>query len=306
MTIGGGEVVDVHPRYHRRFHDQVLASLEVLSAGAPEEIILAALAKRSLTRASSTGSRSVHISPGLEMAELIKQSNLPDDVTQQTLETLLSEGRVRKVGPFWFAQHIWESLAEEAIRLVKEQHQQYPLRSGLSKEEWRSRLNLSSKMAAEVFALLQTEGRLETVSESVIGARHATSTTGSILRLPGFTPGFTPDQQRLVTQLLQRFRSSPYTPPGRSDVEALVGSEILAALIEQGQLVKLGDGVLFLRETYDEALTKLTSYLQVHGKMTAAEARDLLGATRKYILPLLEHMDALRITRRIGDERVLI
>ena len=85
----------------------------------------------------------------------------------------------------------------------------------------------------------------------------------------------------------------------------MVGTEVLGALIEQGQIVKIGDGVLFLRETYDEAIATLIQYLREHGKMTVAEARDVLGATRKYILPLLEHMDALKITRRMGDERVL-
>jgi len=87
-----------------------------------------------------------------------------------------------------------------------------------------------------------------------------------------------------------------------------VGAEVLASLIEQGQLVKLGgssDALLFLRESYEEAIAKLVAYLQEHGKMTAAEARDVLGTTRKYILPLLEHMDERRITRRIGDERLL-
>jgi selenocysteine-specific elongation factor len=81
----------------------------------------------------------------------------------------------------------------------------------------------------------------------------------------------------------------------------------VGALIEQGTLVKVGnaaDVVLFLRESYDEALARLLAYLREHGKMTAAEARDVLGTTRKYILPLLEHMDERRLTRRTGDERV--
>jgi len=84
---------------------------------------------------------------------------------------------------------------------------------------------------------------------------------------------------------------------------------VLAALIEQGTLVKLGssvDAVLFLRESYTEAVAKLVVYLREHGEMTAAEARDVLGTTRKYILPLLEHMDERRITRRMGDVRVLL
>ena len=114
-------------------------------------------------------------------------------------------------------------------------------------------------------------------------------------------------RQQQVERLLRMFRESPYTPPGRSESEAIVGSEVLASLIEQGMLVKLGsssDTVLFLRESYEEAIAKLVAYLQEHHKMTAAEARDILGTTRKYILPLLEHMDERHITRRVGDERI--
>jgi selenocysteine-specific elongation factor len=79
-------------------------------------------------------------------------------------------------------------------------------------------------------------------------------------------------------------------------------------MVEQGILVKLGgaaDPVLFLRETYDEAVERVIAYLREHQTITAAEARDLLGTTRKYVVPLLEHLDERRITRRLGDQRVL-
>jgi len=128
---------------------------------------------------------------------------------------------------------------------------------------------------------------------------------GGFIRLPEFTPHFTAQQQQQVAVLLRKFRENPYSGPGRAEAEAIVGAEVLAALVEQAQLVKLGDGVLFLKETYDEAVAALVAYLREHNKMTAAEARDILGTTRKYILPLLEHMDTIKITRRIGDERIL-
>jgi selenocysteine-specific elongation factor len=60
-----------------------------------------------------------------------------------------------------------------------------------------------------------------------------------------------------------------------------------------------------LRETYNEAVTRLLTYLHEHSTMTAAEARDVLGTTRKYILPLLENLDELHLTRRQGDQRIL-
>ena len=246
------------------------------------------------------GAKSLHGLVGYELAEIAKQSNLSQDVTLQTLETLLSKGRVRKIGMLWFAQTVWETLKEESVRLVSEQHRQYPLRSGLSKEEWRTRLNLPPKMASEIFLVLQEEGQLAEVVSS-------TGTSGGFIRIPGFVPEFNTIQQQQVERLLRMFRESPYTPPGRSESEGIVGSEVLASLLEQGRLVKLGsssDSVLFLRESYEEAIAKLVAYLQEHHKMTAAEARDVLGTTRKYILPLLEHMDERRITRRVGDERI--
>jgi selenocysteine-specific elongation factor len=296
-TIGGGAVVDVQARYHRRYQAAILNRLATLEHGAPEELVLATLDRRTrLAHSSNTVAKGQAFKgySGYELAEIVKQSNLSQDVTQQTLETLLHEGRVRRIGAAWFAQPVWDAVVEETVRLLSEQHRQYPLRGGLSKEEWRTRLNLSPRMAAEIFITLQAEG---IVAE-------ATSTGGSI-RLPDFVPSFSKAQQQQVEQLLRRFRENPYTPPVRGEAEAVVGTEVLNALIEQGQLVKLGDGVLFLRETYDEAIAKLVQYLREHGTMTVAEARDVLGATRKYILPLLEHIDTLKITRRIGDERVL-
>ena len=104
---------------------------------------------------------------------------------------------------------------------------------------------------------------------------------------------------------MQHFYAHPYTPPDRSEAETIAGTEIVGALIEQGRLIKIGTSIVFLRETYDEALEKLVEYLREYGKLTVSEGRGVLGTTRKYILPLLEHLDALHITKRIGDERVL-
>jgi selenocysteine-specific elongation factor len=63
--------------------------------------------------------------------------------------------------------------------------------------------------------------------------------------------------------------------------------------------------VLFTYEAYEEAVQRLVVHIREHGTLTVSEARDILHTSRKYILPLLEHLDALRITRRQGDERLL-
>ena len=317
-TIGGGEVIDGHPRYHKRFQSALIEALETLEHGAPDELVLAALDRRRELRASNrVGTASNRVASaqmdtgkgarglvGYELAEVARQSNLSQDVTLGTLETLIKERRVRKVGGWWFAYSIWDALCSETISLLSEQHRQYPLRGGLSKEEWRTRLGLTPRMAADIFIALQEEG----VLAEVLSGGKITGTPGGLIRLPDFQPKFTEPQQRQVERLLHLFRTHPFAPPGRAEAETEVGAEVLGALVEQGTLLKLGnaaDPVFFLRETYDEAVKQLVNYLREHKTMTAAEARDLLGTTRKYVLPLLEHLDERRITRRLGDQRVL-
>jgi selenocysteine-specific elongation factor len=318
VTIGGGEIIDIHPRYHKRFQPALIEALQTVQRGAPDELVLAALDRRrelgaskgariASTKVAGTQPGSGKPARGLvgyELTEVARESNLSQDVTLLTLETLIKERRVQRVGGWWFAYSIWDALRSETISLLKEQHRQYPLRGGLSKEEWRTRLGLAPRMAADIFLALQEEGVLAEVS----AGGKITGAPGGLIRLPNFHPTFTEQQQRQVERLLRTFRAHPSTPPGRTDVEAEVGAEVLGALLEQGTLVKLGSAsepVLFLRETYDEAVKRLVAYLREHETITAAEARDLLGTTRKYVLPLLEHLDERRITRRLGDQRVL-
>jgi selenocysteine-specific elongation factor len=87
--------------------------------------------------------------------------------------------------------------------------------------------------------------------------------------------------------------------------EEQVGSEVLNALIEQGQMVKLNDDVVLLGETYEEMKTGVVAHLEKQGSITVAQVRDLFGTSRKYALALLGYLDEKRITRRVGDERVL-
>src|SRR5581483_10547738 len=197
MTIGGGEVVDVHPRYHRRFQSAIIQTLETLEQGTPEELILALLdrgresnprksrsaASNEMTSKSAAGGRLTRRLMGYELTEIARQSNLSQDVTLHTLETLLRERRVRRVGAWWFAQSLWEALCAETVDLLKEQHRQYPLRGGLSKEEWRTRLGLSPRVAADVFLALLEEAVLVEAPVSV----KALGATSGLIRLPDFT-----------------------------------------------------------------------------------------------------------------------
>jgi len=116
---------------------------------------------------------------------------------------------------------------------------------------------------------------------------------------------FSTEQQTRVDALLADFRREPYATPAPKDCAARVGEALLAALIDQGVLVPVSADVLFLADTYAQMVDRVRAHVVEHGAITVAAARDLFGTSRKYVLALLEHLDARGITRRIGDERVL-
>jgi selenocysteine-specific elongation factor len=161
----------------------------------------------------------------------------------------------------------------------------------MPREELKSQLRLSTKLLNEVVSRAMSEGRL--VDEE------------ATLRLPEHRVRFSADQERQVQELLAAFRKNPYTTPSVADSEAMVGTEVLSALIQQGKLVQVSEDVLFLRETYDEMVKRVVEHIKERGSITVAQVRDMFAASRKYALALTEHLDERRVTRRVGDERVL-
>ncbi len=81
--------------------------------------------------------------------------------------------------------------------------------------------------------------------------------------------------------------------------------EIVSALVSQGTLVRLSEDVLLLHETYDQMVERIQQHIRENSSITVAQVRDLFGTSRKYALALMEYLDQQRITRRVGDERML-
>jgi selenocysteine-specific elongation factor len=125
------------------------------------------------------------------------------------------------------------------------------------------------------------------------------------IRLAEHSVRFAPAQQAHVDRLLAQFRAQPYTPPSVAEAITQVGADVFGALVEQGQLVRVSDDVAFESDAYRSMVDGVLKHLEENGKITVAEVRDRFGASRKYALALMEHLDERRVTRRVGDERVL-
>jgi selenocysteine-specific elongation factor len=178
----------------------------------------------------------------------------------------------------------------------------------MPREEWRSRLGVAAHAAAEVAGALVAVGELAEIAPVAPGSAGGSGghqARGAFVKLPTHGPRLSAEQERAVAELLDRFRAAPFAPPTRPEVERSIGPELTAALVERGTLVKLGETVLLERAAYDEAVRHIVGYLRAQGTLTVAETRDLLGTSRKYILPLFEQLDERRITLRRGDDRIL-
>jgi selenocysteine-specific elongation factor len=308
QTIGGGSVVEPWARRHKRRDAPTLARLEALAQGNPEEVALAALLPP-----KETSARRWPGFGGREAAEIERVTGLGAQELRSALETLVGRRQVTQVGAYYYATAQWERLREASSSMLGEYHRQYPLRMGMPREELRARLGLGPREAQEVSSALLTLGELAEGAageashdrEQEAAGQARLKTRSGLVRLPGHEPRFTPEQERAIGLLLQRFRATPFAPPTRAEAESAIGPEALAALIARGELVRMSADIVLDRAAYQEAVRRLVAHLRTHDRISVAEARDLLATSRKYMLAIFERLDERRITVRADDDRVL-
>jgi selenocysteine-specific elongation factor len=295
LTIGGGRVVNPFPgRRHRRFRSEVIERLETLAHGTPEEILLQDLERQQ----------------PCEARDLLARSSLSRQQATDSLKSLVDEGQILVLGSGSLAEPRamipvsaslitrsgWGALRERIERLLGDYHRQFPLRAGMLREEVKSRMArhipaLTPRLFNEIIGRAVEEGWLTETSSSIRLASHQAT--------------FTSEQQQDVDYLLYTFRQDPFTTPSMTQCEERVGAEVLNALIERSQLTRLNEDVVFLTETYETMQDRVVAHLKEHGSVTVAQIRDMFSTSRKYALALMGYMDEQRITRRVGDERVL-
>jgi selenocysteine-specific elongation factor len=289
LTIGGGVVVDPAPRRrHRRFRPGVMERLEALSRGSPEEILLQVLAE----------------GRPRQVPVLLKEAGLPEDEGRRALRQVLQGAEVLLLGPdkavspapvpkdgYIISASGYEQLSTQIEDTLKEYHRRYPLRDGMPREELKSRVELPARPFAAVMSQASAEGKV--------------SDEGAVVKLPGHEVTFSDEQQRRIGELLARFAENPYAPPSVAEGEAALGSELFSVLVDSGRLVRVSESVVFLAETYEEMVARVADYIKEQGSISVAEVRDMFGASRKYALALMEHLDERRVTKRVGDRRVL-
>ncbi len=265
-TVAGGTFIDVAPRKHARHDTAVRDSLVRRAAG---DVLQEELLK---------------YPRGVTVAALLK-ATLAENVELDRL-------KARRVGEWLFSERAWTAVATRATTELESFHAAYPLRAGMAREEMRNRLGVQAASFPSVVQGLADDGRLVERDGWLASPEH---------RVELETAGGP------AAELLRLIALQPFAPPSLPEAMQKSGAtaEVVRALAQRGDLVKVSDDVAFARDAYAAAIDLIKEIVAAEGSVTVAQLRDRMGASRRPVLALLEHLDAQRVTRRVGDARTL-
>ena len=287
-TIAGGEILNPNPTRHKRFNQPTLDNLKILKERDPVES-LKVLIDTAWTKGTSAR----------KLAGLI---DLPAKQIKSALEQILSKQEAityDKEQGRMISRQTYEQLSGKVKEILEAYHREFPVRPGLGKEEFKTRVPGLSDVRLLGFVL----ERLEKAGE--IAVEH------DLVRLSGHKPRLEQDMRKIEEGLLALFRDSGSTPPYIKDIsEKLPGDasqqkEVLEHLVKKGELVKVKNDLYYDRQALDGIWEQARGELTAEGELTTPRFKEMTGLSRKYLIPILEHFDTRGLTMRIGDKRVL-
>ncbi len=276
-TIGGGRILDPHPgKRHKRFRPDVIQRFERIVGGLPDELLEDELIRREPVRIDS----------------LIAESTLEPQVAREMFMQLLKDKRAVTANEYALSSHGWQRVNKSLLRSLAQYHQAYPLRQGMPREELRSRLKVPSGVYSHI--LRQASADSSFVDE------------GHTIRLTDHSISFSVQQQESIDRLMVRFRELGVNAPSVKEAQEQVGVDVYYALIDMAAIIQINNDVVYSDGVYKKILKQIVSYLQANGRIDAAKLRDLLNTSRKYSIAILEHLDEIKVTKRVDDYRVLV
>jgi selenocysteine-specific elongation factor len=285
-TLGGGVVLNPHPRRHRKNRMQEsVKSLAVLEKGGMEDKVGLFILGKGLA--------------GMEESEII--GTIAAD-KQEIAAALAALGQKRAVlradAVYVHTEHI-AGLEKRVLDLVAAFHKENPLKPGLDKEELKGALRV--RLHPRVLALV-VDGL---VKKKLLDAE------GSKLRLPSFKPGGGKIPDEIKDKIVAAIKRGGAQPPLREEIPQLLGitekeaKDLYRLLADEGKTVRINDSLHLDKAVVEKMRADLMKHLLEKKEVTVAEFRDLAKTSRKFAVPILEYFDTQKVTQRVGDKRVL-
>src|SRR5207249_3043714 len=212
----------------------------------------------------------------------------------RTLDEAAARGGLDAADRDAAARDLFDALAVRVERTLAATHRRAPLRPGAPREEVRSSVDLPAKRFNALVERLAAEGRI--------------AERGNTLALVTHVPTLSASQEAAWSRARDALGRAPLQPPSPASLESEYGldRELVAALAERGDLIRIGTEAVFLPDAVARFADAVVTELAATGTITVARARDLTGSSRKHVLPLLGFLDDRGLTRRSGDDRILV
>lgn len=282
VTLGGGEVLDPHPgKRYKRFDALTLVHLENLAASSSARSVLDLLNSGNPLKAQKIAAQ-LHLGKA-ELEEILKSLEAEDE--------LVVFDAVSEDNPTMMGKASYMHQKETFLKVLAGFHKSNPMKAGMAREELRGNLGLNKDHFELLVAALKAEGTLRDSGRFIAAGTHE-------IRLDEA-------QKAKAAPLLAQFTTNPYNPPDQKQLEETLGEELVEGLVGSGQLVRVSAEILFSPEVYEAMKTWVQETIRSQGNLTLAAFRDQFNTSRKYAAAFLEHLDAIGITVRKGDFRVL-
>jgi len=281
VTIGGGVIVDASPTTRTLRTDPVF---EALASGDPKTIVEARVA------------RAYH--DAISLGDLVAETGWKRSTIEALLAAPTKAGQMIRIDDLFLVGAAWQALYEQVLSATDRFHKENPLAGGVGKEELQVQTDAGPEVFEAILQRLVAEQKLELA--------------GDLVRLRGRGVTLKNEEAESKKIIEQAFSTAGLQVPALYNVLAGLNldkaraQKIVTLLLRDKVLIKISDELVFHHSALAQLRAQLTAYKAKSPKIDVGKFKELTGVSRKYAIPLLEYLDRERVTKRVGDERVIL
>ncbi len=285
-TIGGGKVLNALPLKKKRFQERVISDLEILNRGDLMEMT------EQFVRMGRF--------QGTNMDDLQFLTNSSRKKLDEVVKLLLAQRKIiqyNRENTLFIHDEFLQKAIDEIVTSVTEYHEKFPLKTGLIKEELRSRTTGAGNQRLFTYIINQKikDGTIVQDNE--------------VIRMTDHRVTLAQDQKKIREKIEEIYLKKAFQPPYFKELKDEFPNEkpeeILGVMVKDGLLIKVKEDLYFHSRKIEELKKTLIEFLNKNKEIGAPQFKEMTGASRKYSIPLLEYFDREQVTVRVGDNRVL-
>lgn len=278
-TVAGGMIIDANPKKHSTANDELVKSLELKEQGDQKEVL-----ENFLVAAKDF----------VEIKGISEKLSMTPEFIKEKLEDLEEENKVFIIQNIVASISTIDNIAENCKNMLAGFHQRNPLRLGINREELKSRLKLNLK-PKEYDVLMQELEKRETVK-----------VVNSIVSIKDFEVIYNESEKKIRNDLNGLIKQDGLMPRSVNDiVKTKEAKIILESLIEQGQLIRVDEDLIYHKDIIETLKDDITEIIKEKGSLELSDFKEKYQLSRKFTIALLEYFDRINFTKRLDGKRVL-